>query len=227
MIGMLVVFLCKGIWGRFRSGIDQVKGSIFERDNANQQQQGQGYPLSQFGVPPPLQRGDQYQLSGGYPPQQPPGGAQQRGGPPPPGYPPQQQQGGGYYPPQQPPPGQQRGGPPGGFMPRPGYSPPYPHVSGGPSTAVQQGAPPIQSQWGNRGAGPPGPIVQQRRPQQTNIPGQQTQHQQKQQGQEHQQMPPQLGQRPGQYGQQHQYPPTTYAGQYLPPRQGQSPQQQQ
>ena len=38
-----------GIWGRFRSGIDQVKGSMFERGDPNQQLGPGGYPLSQYG----------------------------------------------------------------------------------------------------------------------------------------------------------------------------------
>ncbi|KAL7512247.1 hypothetical protein ACHAXN_009209, partial [Cyclotella atomus] len=118
-----------GIWGRLRAGVDNVKGSIFERNADNNQ--GGGYALSQFGVPPPASAQ---------------GHGQQRGGPPPPGY-------GGRpgYPPNYPPnsgyPGQ-RGQ---GFVPRPGYSPPYPHT-GSPSQQI----PPMQSQWGMRGPGPQG-----------------------------------------------------------------------
>ena len=51
-------------------------------------------------------------------------------------------------------------------MPRPGYSPPYPHV--GPQGSGQQTPPPLQSQWGSRGPpqqGQGGPQMQQGRPQ--------------------------------------------------------------
>ncbi|KAL7546172.1 hypothetical protein ACHAWF_009513, partial [Thalassiosira exigua] len=94
-----------GIWGRFRSGIDQVKGSLFERGNEPGQGQG-GYSLSNYGVPPPQRGPPPGQYPPGYPPQ--PG---QQGRPPPGQYPPP------GYPPQ---PGQQR--PPPGQYP-PGYPP--------------------------------------------------------------------------------------------------------
>lgn len=204
-----------GIWGRLRSGVDQVKGSVFERNDPNQQ--GQGYPLSQFGVPPP-QRGH---YPPGYPPQQ-PGGPR---GYPPPGYPPQHQQPGGPrggmpppgYPPQQP----RAGGPP-GFMPRPGYTPPYP--PGIRTNPQQQGgaAPPIQSQWGGGIGGPP--PVQQQQGQPPNVARLPVQGQQQPvQGQ--QQQGQQQGQpRPGPFG---QFPQYDYPGQDPPLRQGPPLQQQQ
>ena len=43
------LYYLTGIWGRFRSGIDQVKGSMFERGDPNQQLGPGGYPLSQYG----------------------------------------------------------------------------------------------------------------------------------------------------------------------------------
>ena len=206
-------FILTGIWGRFRSGVDQVKGSIFERNDPNQH--GQGYPLSQYGVPPP-QRG---QYPPGHPGNQPGG---QRGFPPQ-GYPPQPQPGGQrgnampppIYPPQQP----RAGFPPGGFMPRPGYMPPYPPGIG-PNPQQQVGAtPPIQSQWGG-GMGGSHPPAQQRGqpPNRPPVQGQRQQGQGQQEGQ-------QQGQRrPGPYG---QYPTYDNSEQDPTVRQSQPVQQQQ
>jgi len=111
-----------GIWGRFRSGLDTVKSTVFERSTPQNQLGGQGYSLSNYGVPPP------------------------RSGPP--GYPPTYSgqhpvpQG---YPPRMGPGGQQA---PSGYQPRPMGSAPYAHPSGQGQNAQQNQSPPMQSQYG-------------------------------------------------------------------------------